>query len=140
MRFLDTNVILRFLAAPRSDEDERKRKASLALFQRVATGGEVVTTCEAVLAEVMYVMCSPRQYSAQREQAAALLRGLIELRGFRLPNKSLYIRALELFVENSAFDIEDALCVAHMERLGLSEILSYDRDFDRIAGVDRVEP
>ena len=34
----------------------------------------------------------------------------------------------------------DALAVAHMERRGITEILSYDQHFDRIEGLVRSEP
>ena len=35
---------------------------------------------------------------------------------------------------------KDALGVAYMERYGITEILSYDADFDRVPGVRRVAP
>ena len=52
MRFLDTNVILRYL----TKDDEAKAEASYRLFQRVKRGDEEVLTCEAVVSEVVYVL------------------------------------------------------------------------------------
>lgn len=49
-------------------------------------------------------------------------------------------RALDLWEGYPALDFEDVVTVAHMERLGLTEVLSYDTDFDRIPMVQRVEP
>jgi predicted nucleic acid-binding protein len=46
---------------------------------------------------------------------------------------------LELYATTS-LDSEDALSVAHMRRLKLTTIVSYDEDFDRIEGVQRREP
>jgi predicted nucleic acid-binding protein len=37
-------------------------------------------------------------------------------------------------------DYEDALAVAHMERLKATGLYSYDADFDRVPGVTREEP
>jgi predicted nucleic acid-binding protein len=37
-------------------------------------------------------------------------------------------------------EFEDALMVAHMERQAISELYSYDRDFDQVPGVNRQEP
>jgi predicted nucleic acid-binding protein len=37
-------------------------------------------------------------------------------------------------------DFEDALAIAYMESAGISEIISYDRHFDRIEGITRCEP
>ena len=56
MKFLDTNVILRFLTR----DDEEKADACLRLFQRVQRGDEELVTCEAVVSEVVYVLSSAR--------------------------------------------------------------------------------
>ena len=50
MRFLDANVILRYLTR----DDETKARACFALFQRLKRGEERVFTCEAILTEVVY--------------------------------------------------------------------------------------
>ena len=56
MRFLDTNVILRYLTS----DDEAKAEACYRLFQRVKDAEEEVVTCEAIVTEVVYVLSSPR--------------------------------------------------------------------------------
>ena len=50
------------------------------------------------------------------------------------------MRALELYATHTALDFEDALTVAHMQRLKITELASYDSDFDAIPGVRRIEP
>jgi len=50
------------------------------------------------------------------------------------------LNALELYAVSTFLDFEDALAVSHMEQQGLTEILSYDRDFDRAPGIVRIEP
>ena len=57
-----------------------------------------------------------------------------------MSDKRVCIRALDLYAQHPFLDFADALGVAHMEARGISEILSYDRDFDRLPGVARVEP
>jgi predicted nucleic acid-binding protein len=57
-----------------------------------------------------------------------------------LPHKRMYLRALDLFATTSGLDFEDALVVAQMERQRLPELYSYDRDFDPLASVTRIEP
>ena len=52
----------------------------------------------------------------------------------------LYLHTLDLYASSPFLDFEDALAIAHMARRGVTEIVSYDRDFDRIAGLRRVEP
>lgn len=137
MRFLDANVILRYLTR----DDEAKAEACYQLFQRVKQGREEVFTCEAVVTEVVYVLSSSRApYRLSHEEVRGRLLPIVTLRGLKLPQKRVYIRALDIYSAYPFLDFEDALAVAHMERRGTPEILSYDRDFDRVSGVNRVEP
>lgn len=137
MRFLDTNVILRFLTR----DDAEKGDACLRLFQQVQLGEEELLTCEAVVSEVVYVLSSRRAgYGLSHEAIRSRLVPILTLRGLRLPQKRVYLRALDVYASSPFLDFEDALVVAHMERQGISEIVSYDRDFNRVAGLRRVEP
>lgn len=137
MRFLDTNIILRYLTR----DDEAKAQACFELFQRVKTGSEEVLVSEAIITEVAYVLSSKRgPYRLSHEEVRSRLAPIISLRGLRLPQKRLYLRALERYASSPSLDIEDALAIAHMERQGIREILSYDTDFDGIVGLKRVEP
>jgi len=136
VRFVDSNIFLRYLAAG----DPAKSRACFDLFQRVQAGKEAVTTCEAVVTEVAYVLRSAAHYGLMPDEIGARLRPILSLRGLKLAQKGTYIRALDLWASYPAVDFEDVLSVAHMERQGLDEILSYDKDFDRIAGVRRFEP
>ena len=56
MRFLDTNITLRYL----THDDDAKAEACYRLFQRVERSEEELFTCEAVVAEVACVLSSPR--------------------------------------------------------------------------------
>lgn len=136
MRFLDTNVLIRFLAA----DDPAKSEACKRLFDGVAAGREEVMISESVFTEVVYVMSSPSLYSLSHGEIAERLRAIISLGSLQLAGKAAYLRALDLYAEHSFLSIEDALSVAHMERQGISEIVSYDRDFDRVPGIARLEP
>jgi predicted nucleic acid-binding protein len=50
------------------------------------------------------------------------------------------LRALELYDLYPQFDVEDALSLATMQQSGLTEIVSYDRDFNNVPGITREEP
>ena len=137
MRFLDANVILRYLTR----DDEAKAEACYRLFQRVRRGEEELVTCEAILTEVVYVLSSRRApYRLGHEEIRTRLVPILTLRSLRLPQKRVYLRALDIYASSPSLDFEDALAAAHMERQGVREILSYDRDFDGVAGLHRVEP
>ncbi|MCY3638727.1 MAG: PIN domain-containing protein, partial [Chloroflexi bacterium] len=55
MEFLDTNVILRYL----TKDDEAKAEACYELFEQARQGDKALFTCEAIIAEVVYVLSSP---------------------------------------------------------------------------------
>ena len=136
MEFLDTNIILRYL----TKDDEAKAEACYELFEQVRQGNKELFTCEAVIAEVVYVLSSPRLYQLSRDDIRARLLPILSLQGLVIPNKTIYIRALDIYVSHPQLDFEDAIAVAYMERIGLTHIVSYDRDFDRVDGVERKEP
>ncbi|HLZ68627.1 MAG TPA: type II toxin-antitoxin system VapC family toxin [Dehalococcoidia bacterium] len=136
MRWVDTNIFLRFLTGTEPDKAARCQ----ALFERMQRGEEQGRTAEAIVAEVIYVLASPRQYGLTRPEIRGRLLPVLLLRGLRLSVKYVCLRALELWESDPRLDFEDALIVAHMESEGDSELYSYDRDFDRVPAVTRVEP
>lgn len=136
MRFVDTNVYVRFF----TQDDPAKAAASYALFQRVADGQETLLTSEVIVAEVVYVLSGRAGYNLRRHEIAGRLWPVLSLPGLKLPHKRACLRALELYVAHPRLDFEDALALAHMERAKLSEVVSYDTDFDGLPGVRRDEP
>ncbi|NOX63512.1 MAG: type II toxin-antitoxin system VapC family toxin [Chloroflexi bacterium] len=135
MQFVDANVFLRYLT--RDDPD--KAQACLELFRRADRGEVALFTTETIMAEIVYVLASPRLYNLSRHDIRKRLMPLLTLSGLRMPNRQAVLRALELY-ETHPVDFEDALAVAHMEQQGMDEIISYDRDFDRFPQATRVEP
>jgi predicted nucleic acid-binding protein len=135
MRFVDTNVFLRYLTR----DDPQKSQACYELFKRCERNEEALLTSEAVVAEIVYVLSSKQLYDLSPEEVRVRLMPLLSLTGMRLPNRNVCLRALELYAAY-AIDFEDALAVSHMEQQGLTEIYSYDRDFGRLAHIVRIEP
>jgi predicted nucleic acid-binding protein len=135
MQFIDANIFIRHLTR----DDPEKAQACLELFQKARQKEITLTTTEAVIAEVVYVLSSKRLYNLPREEIRRLLYPLLSLPGFKLTNRKMYLRALDLYA-TYPIDFEDALIVAQMERQKISEVYSYDRDFDQVAGIIRREP
>ena len=61
----------------------------------------------------------------------------IAFKGLRLSNKQVYIDALALYAADAALDFVDALEVAYMRHAGITNIISFDKDFDRIGDISR---
>lgn len=134
--FVDTNIFLRHL----TNDDHVKAQACLRLFQHAKKNEVTLVTSEAVITEVVYLLSSKRVYNLPRTEIRAKLYPLLSLAGLKLAFRKSYLRALDLYTNLSALDFEDALTVAHMERRQLTEILSYDTDFDQIPSIVRREP
>ena len=137
MKFVDTNIFIRYLTR----DDESKAQACYKLFQQVREGDEELFTTETVIAEIAYVLSSPRSgYRLGHEEIRDRLLPVITLRNLRIPTKGVILRALDVYATSPSLDFEDASAVAHSERQGVTEIVSYDKDFDLIPGIRRLEP
>ncbi len=134
-RFLDTNILLQHLAR----ENEQKAPGCRDLLLRLERGEEVAVATDIVIFETVYILQSARHYCLSRSRIRQLLEPIIALRGLRLPRKSLYARAFDLYCDTSV-SFADAYNAAYMEGRGITEAYSYDTDFDRIPGISRVEP
>ena len=135
MKFLDTNIILRFLL----NDDEVKASNCRKLFERLKDGSEEVLTSEEVISEVVYVLSS-KTYGLSHEEVRSKLIPVISLVGLRMPHKRLLIKGLDIYANYKDFDFEDAVSIAYMERDEIKEIYSYDRDFDSLPQIKRIEP
>jgi len=133
--FLDANVILRYLLR----DDEIKAQHCLQLLEKAERREIALRTTDLVVAELVWVLESPVTYNLPREKVKGLLLPVIFLPGLKLPGKKLYRQIFELYVDQG-IDFIDAYSAVHMGKQGLTRIYSYDSDFDRIAGVSRVEP
>jgi len=97
-------------------------------------------TSEAVVAEVVYVLASPVMYGTPRSVISSRLGALLSGNSLRLDHKDAVLDALQWYGESN-FHFVDCLCVAHAGREPLTgSIYSYDRGFDRIPGIRRLEP
>jgi len=112
MRFLDANVILRYLTR----DDPKKAEKCYELFQKAKRGEIELTTCEAIIAEVVYVLSSKNLYNLPRDEIYSLLLPIINLKGLKITQKRIFIRALDIYASKN-IDFEDALSFAHMEKL-----------------------
>jgi predicted nucleic acid-binding protein len=135
MQFIDANVFLRFLTR----DDPVKAERVKTLLERAQRGEITLCTSESVIAELVFVLSSPRLYKLSREEIYAVLSPIVGLKGLKLPSRKALLRALDLYAATS-MDFVDALAVARMEVSRISEIYSYDAHFDSLRGITRLEP
>jgi predicted nucleic acid-binding protein len=131
--FLDTNILIRHLAGDHPDQSPRCRD----LLGQLETGARSVWTSHLVVAEVVYVLV--RVYQFDRQRVADVLLPLIELPGLRIARKRLFRRVFELFA-TTALTYPDCYHAALVERSADRRVISFDRGFDRLPNVERIEP
>jgi predicted nucleic-acid-binding protein len=127
--FLDTNVLIRHLTG---DPPAQARRAS-AFLERA---GELLVP-DLIVAEVVYVLES--FYEVERQRVAELIRAIIGFPAIVVVDEPLLLRALEVY-EVDRLDFAEAYLVASAEATGVETIASFDREIDRVATVQRIEP
>lgn len=135
MQFVDANIFIRHLTR----DDPEKAEACFALFKKAERNEVELTTTEAVIAEVVYVLSSKQLYNLPRQGIRELLYPLLSLPGLKLTPRKLYLGALDVYATHS-IDFEDAIITARMDRDDIQQILSYDRDIDQVQDTTRLEP
>ncbi len=132
-RFIDTNIFLRFLTADLPAQAER----CAALIQRLRDGKEVAYVSSLAVAEIIWTL--ERFYRLSKSEVAAKVSPLLKLKGLRVTNKQRFLGALALYAEKN-INFTDAYIAIQMEQARSEEIYSYDKDFDRLEDVTRIEP
>lgn len=133
MRFVDTNIFLRFLI----NDDPRQADACEALFRRVIEGRERLYTTDMVIAEIVWVLES--YYALVKSDVRCKVEKILNTRNLECENKDVIIEALIIYEEKNV-DYVDAFNACLLKRKNIREAYSYDRHFDRIEWVDRLEP
>ena len=131
--FLDTNIFLRHLLG---DEPVQSPRAT-AYFRALQEGRRRARISDIVIFAVVFTL--ERGYRRSKTEIQAAVLPLLELPGVVLSGKRKFREIFRLYVEHN-ISFADAYHVVMMRKLNLSEIVSFDRDFDRIPTVTRVEP
>lgn len=131
--FLDTNIFLRHL---RQDHPDFSPRAT-AYLARIERGKFKVCTADTVIFETVYTLWW--SYRQPKPDIRAAFLPLIELPGILLPGKRRFRKVFTHYVDDN-ISFADAYHAVLMEGLKLTEIVSFDRGFDRISSIERVRP
>ncbi|MDI6824582.1 MAG: PIN domain-containing protein [Bacillota bacterium] len=133
LRVLDANILLRFLTNDLPDQAERCAQ----LLKRAEANREQVLLPDLVLADVVWTL--EKFYRQPKARIRDFMTAIVNLRGLRLSSKKIAREALRLYAEEN-LDWTDAFVAAQMLSRRQTEIYSFDKDFDRVPGVLRLEP
>ena len=130
MIFVDSNIPMYLIGAAHP----HKTEAQIILERLIAAGQRLVTDAE-VLQEVLH------RYTAieKREAIGPALQVMLDIVDEVVPiGKAEVLRAGEIAQNRALMSARDAVHIAVMERHGIRSILSFDGDFDRWPGLQRI--
>jgi len=122
--------------------DSRAQEMNLAageLLRRAERGEVDVTTSDAVIAEVAFILTSKAHYQQSVVDTAGKIGTILRLRGFKRREKQVLLRALDLWTEKPKLGFVDALTAAYAQQPGV-ELATFDTDFDDIPDITRWSP
>ncbi len=131
--FLDTNVPVRHFT---QDNPAQSPRAS-AYLEQIEDGNIRVHVEPTVIFETVYLL--EKQYKIPRTVVHDGVLALLDLPGIVMPGKKRIRDTFALYIERN-LPFADAYHIAVMHAEGLHEIITFDREFDRIAGIHRSEP
>ena len=133
LSFLDTNVLIRHFT---QDNAQQSPKAS-AFLREIALGNQRVRLADTVVFETVFLL--ERSYKHPKAAIRANVLLLLTLPGVVLPGKERFRRVFDHYV-NLNVSFADAYHAVLMEDEGITDIVTFDREFDRIPHVQRIEP
>lgn len=133
MKFIDANIILRYIT---SDIPQESLKCEQ-LLKEAAQNKETLFTNVMAIAEVIWVLFSG--YHFPKQKIISGIQKILNSPNIYLEDKKLILSTLCIFEANN-IDFIDAYNVAVMEEQGITTIYSYDKHYDQIKDIKRIEP
>ena len=132
MKYIDTNVFLRFLTEDRNKVPD----GLLDFFKSLKEGNIKVKLLDLVFFQVIFVLKS--FYKVEKDRIIEVMREILSFKGIYTKNKKMLERTLELW-ERHSDDIIDCYIVANMELENETELYSFDKKISKL-GIKCVSP
>jgi predicted nucleic-acid-binding protein len=133
MKFIDTNIFIRFL----TNDIPEKADACEQLFREAVEKNENYFTTEMVIAEIIWVLES--YYELPKKEVQEMVEKILITPFLFCPQKDQILNALTLYTDKN-IDYIDAYNASVLKEQGINEVYSYDRHYDKIEWVNRIEP
>jgi predicted nucleic acid-binding protein len=136
VKYIDANVLIRYIVR----DNEAMFASSAALFERLESGAERAAILDVTVGEVVHVLTSRNLYNMSAEEVSERLTTILNARGIQMSHKARCLNALKIFATYSFLNFGDSAVAAAAFDEEMSEVYSYDRGFDRVPGIRRLEP
>ena len=131
MIFVDANVPMYLVGTPHTNQAR-----AVAALRRLAQERETFVTDVEVYQEILHRYTETRRISVIDSAIEALNKIVSNVLPYGMPE--IYV-ARDIIAAWNGVSARDALHAAVMRQAGISRILSYDRGFDAIPGIERLE-
>jgi len=129
--FIDANIFLEIEL-----EDEKKEECKK-FFQRIIDGKEKSLTSDFILYSILLELIKKSTIKRAKE----FLIFLEEIKNIEIfhPSSEIISQALDT-MKRYGVDFDDALVVSIMAEAKIRKLVSFDKDFDKIKEIERIEP
>jgi len=131
--FLDTNILMRHF----TQDNARQSPRASAFLRALALGNHRVRLTDTVIFETVFLL--ERSYNHPRTAIRKNVLSFLSLPSVVLPGKERFHRVFDHYI-NANVSFADAYHAVVMEDEGITEIVTFDREFDRIPHIRRIEP
>jgi len=127
--FVDSNIPMYLVGAAHPNKDATRR-----ILERVIINGERLVTDAEVLQEILH------RYVAidRREAIGPAFEALLGIVDAVLPIELADVKRARTLLTTPALHARDAIHVAVMQRHAISRVMSFDRAFDQVPGLERI--
>lgn len=137
MKFLDANVFVYAYYKPRkqlSPKEKMMKNQAKRIITDISQGKEQATTTVVHLSEIVNIL----KHGMPSEQLTEVIRGLLMLENLNVKpiTREAYFAANELGDELK-LEANDALAIDTMRANNLTEIFTFNSDFDGVEGIKR---
>jgi predicted nucleic acid-binding protein len=132
VRFVDSNVLIRLFAGEPLDQYQR----SVELFREIEGNREVIALNHIVIFETVWVL--NRTYKISMREIRELILDLLSLPAVRVVHTHLIEEAFDIAIKHN-IPFADGYNVAFMKANSLDHVYAWDRHFDRVEGIKRIE-
>lgn len=132
MIFLDTNIVLRFIL---QDHPVYSPKAK-SILNKIDNKEVKVCLSWLVIFEIVFVL--QNSHNLKREDITQKLLPILSLENVIFEQKQLLIPTFEYYISKK-ISLADAYHITLMNKKKVTEIYSFDRDFDKFPKVKRLE-
>lgn len=132
--FVDTNVLLRFLLGDHENHSPRAH----AFFESARDGSSQLWCSSTVVFEVVFIL--ERNLKKTRSEVGAAVSMLVRSPMIRIQDSDGIYAAAQLYVKHPQLSFADCFHAALALESASRTIATFDKEFDRVEGLIRIEP